>query len=620
MKKTLYFFLMCVCVALVVSCGDDDSDDKGGGGNNGGGSSANMGVNNTTDRAVTGGVQQVGMSYADVMGYQNGFTDDLLAEINAYGFVGVYYGTSPSNLDGRAACSYHEGRNIYITIPHLEAGKKYYYRMVISIRDIVYKGQEIGTFTTKEVSFNGAMSATASDITFHHARLTGSVNTSSLSEKELYFQGLAYSKNKSDLSANLYQKLKNAESVYDPNLLVVPQSGSDYESFGGQYVNGDLHFMISSNLETTATLDPGTTFYYCPLLIIGGKSVAGTVQEATLRSIPDQSGFVDLGLNCCFDARNLGATSVYDVGKKYWLSEAKSLASQQSGRNVRVPSQTDIEELKKCKIEYIDNGVLLTGPNGNQIFIPVYELDRTEVVMIGNDGLLTSTSSSSTWYGTTYTYYDFVNGELRFFTEYSSSYRYVRLVSDSPTTSGGGGGSGGGGSSSDGTPHSINDVVGTYTAYEGKYSYDDQKWTYYADYQIEITAQSGSSQYLYITNFWEGGKTVEAIFDSTTGTISIYDGQTVFTHDTYGDFEILVYDDQDYNYYSRPLDITYNTEYGYYRTPIYGLFCTSGGFYPYITYMKKNSDTASARAQNSQPQTRQKKRLGKPQPQRRRKL
>ena len=110
---------------------------------------------------------------------------------------------------------------------------------------------------------------------------------------------------------------------------------------------------------------------------------------------------------------------------------------------------------------------------------------------------------------------------------------------------------------------------------------------------------------------------VEGEFDSTTGTITIYDFQTVFTDPQYGNFEVMLYNSEESSYSSRPLEFTYYSDEGYYCTPIYGLFCNTGGFYPYVTYMKKNSSSASARSQGRQPQTRQKKQLGKPKPLRR---
>lgn len=36
-----------------------------------------------------------------------------------------------------------------------------------------------------------------------------------------------------------------------------------------------------------------------------------------------------------------------------------------------MPTKEQVEELNQCKTEVIDNGVLLTGLNGNQLFIPI---------------------------------------------------------------------------------------------------------------------------------------------------------------------------------------------------------------------------------------------------------
>lgn len=611
MNKTLVF-LLCIFTAMAVGC--SSGGDNGGGGNNSGGSGnsnssnnsdPNMGASNTTDISVTGGVQEVGMTYAEVLTYQNRWkSNDELTTLRAGGYLGIFYGTSPTALTKYIKCSSYDVRTIKTTIAHLEAGKTYYYRAVIGSLDLDFQGQEIGTFTTREFQFNGAMTATADNITFHRANLTGNVNTSSLNEKETFFKGLAYSKNMSDFSDNIYQKLKNAKSENNKyGIIEIVQSDVDYEIFGGFYGNGDMHFVVDGDMKLNVNMQPGNTFYYCPFIIIGGKYKIGSVKDATLRTLPEQTGFVDLGLSVLWDARNLGADTQFDLGNTYTLSKATSLVKQQYGSSAHIPSREEVEELNKCKIEGIDNGVLITGLNGNQIFIPNDELkESNSVQLIDNGGFLTSTSSWSSTFGSSYTYFNFTTDEVKFFTGYSDAARLVRLVSD--------GGSGGG--IDNGTPQTVDDVIGTYTAFERAYDYNEQKWYNYEDYQITITAQEGSTEYLYITNFWDGGKTVEGYFDSTTGTISIFSSQAVYTHETYGDLEVLIYNSEDNSYYEKPLEFTYNTEDGYYKSPIYGLFCSSGGWYPFVTYIKKNLNSASARAQNHQPQLQRKKLYSKP--------
>lgn len=581
MRKPLSF-LLCLFAAIAVGCskGDDGNDfgDENPGGNVASNSSPDMGKDNTTDVVVTGGVEAVGMTYADVLTYQNNWTDNEdLGHLRAGGYIGVYYGSSPSSLTKYVRCSSFDGRTIHTTIDHLEAGKTYYYQAIIGDGDTDFKGSEVGTFTTKDISFNGAMTATADNITFYHAQLTASVNTSSLAEKETFFEGLVYSKNKADLTGNIYQKLKDAESEAKEGSIEIVQPDADHENFGGFYGNGDMHFVVGQDMQLNVSMQPGNTFYYCPFIIIGGKSVCGKVTEATLRTLPEQTGFIDLGLSVLWDARNLGAETQFDLGNTYTLSQATSLVQQQYGNDARIPSREEVEELNKCKIEWIDNGVLITGLNGNQIFLPSEKLDQTSLVIIGTTGFHTTTTSWNSTFGYSYTYFDSNGEQMQFFKSPTDDARLVRLVSDS------------GGGSSDGTPQTIDDVVGTYTAYDAWWNNTQQEWEYYADYTITITAQYSGSQYLYITNMWNSGKTVEAMFNEDTGSITLFHDQCIVTDPDLGDLKIMAYKDG-----NADIQITYKPSTGNFSTDTYFLYNNNGSVYgPYGTILRRTSGTGS---------------------------
>ena len=246
--KKCYWILGLLAVALTSCSGGGDGD----GGNDY--INPNKGVNNTTDFAVTGGVQATGMTYADLTGYVN-IPDDYqksAATNNLVFRVGVYYGESESSLT-KVEYGSRSGRTFTVTLKGLQAGKTYYYKSFLDWGNSGYGWEywdnlgtatEVGSFTTKPAAFNGTMTTgKPSDITFFTASISASVDVSSLNAKETYIKGLIYSQNQSALSSQLAQKLSQAAKESTSGG-VIEITGDGY--YGG-YVNGDLHFNISDN-------------------------------------------------------------------------------------------------------------------------------------------------------------------------------------------------------------------------------------------------------------------------------------------------------------------------------------------------------------------------------------
>lgn len=387
MNKKSFLMLMITMVLNFSACGggdDFEGGNNGGGnnrGNNGGGSNSNMGVDNTTDMAVTGGVQEIGMTYADVIGYINNMDDVRkgIEDANANFIVGVYYGESEYSMNKRAYGALVDSRTYIVTIPGLEAGKTYYYKSLLewdhpafTYEDylshksefFIAEGKETGKFTTKQAAFEGKISANpATNITFLHAKASGSIDLSSLNKKETYIQGFAYSSNKSSLTGQLADRLERSEMAYP-----------DMYSFTSLRVDGDLFFETDGDLEATLEGEGGSTVYYSPYLIISGKSFTGEIGEAKLRDLPVRDGFVDLGLGVKWAAVNLNASSPWDTGGTRSEDGADYAVKEQFGSNAMMPTKEQVLELaEKCTIKEIDNGLLITGPNGNQIFLPLME-------------------------------------------------------------------------------------------------------------------------------------------------------------------------------------------------------------------------------------------------------
>lgn len=94
------------------------------------------------------------------------------------------------------------------------------------------------------------------------------------------------------------------------------------------------------------------------------EGVGGTVGEG-----------IDLGLSVKWADQNIGASLPQEAGKPLAWSEAASTASSVWGDGWRVPTEWEWQELyDKCVWQWTVNsgvpGRLITGPNGNSIFMP----------------------------------------------------------------------------------------------------------------------------------------------------------------------------------------------------------------------------------------------------------
>lgn len=378
MRRLYYLMLMAAMMLSFSACGGSDGGDDDGGNR---GSNANMGAGNTTDVMVTGGVLETGMTYARVKGYGNGFDNEYnpytLADANYYGNLGVVYGTSKNSLNKTSTLTtVVDRRTMEITIRDLKPNTTYYYCVDWWGDGFDYMAKEIGTFTTKDATFNGQMTTSdAEEVTFRHATIASHVNTSSLNNLEVFHQGIVYSQNATDLSGALANKLYQATKVESNSggiELVMTGGGDGITYYYGHYQNGNLHFNMSSENGNSIMLDvePGTTVYYCPLLVIGDKSFTGNVKQLTTRDLPVKSGYVDLGLSCLWSATNIDASSPWDMGYSSAYYDSASSAASDRSNGGRLPTKAEAEELNSCQLEYVDNGLLITGPNGNQIFLP----------------------------------------------------------------------------------------------------------------------------------------------------------------------------------------------------------------------------------------------------------
>ena len=264
--------------------------------------------------------------------------------------VGVLYGEKEDELT-EMAYGERVGRKISVTVRGLKPNTKYYYKAFVETEECNFVGKKIASFTTKKAEFRGGMTATASDITFKQVKISYNVDVSRLSEKEIYETALVFSTKPISLSPHeMLQKFLNKnERGYIDNLC----------------------FIQNKSQMAYITCPVGSTFYYCTIFTIGGELFMSKVQNGSLRQFSVESDFVDLGLSCDWASMNLDSRSPFNLGSDRRLDKVDAIIESRYGKGYSLPTEEQVKELNSCHLEVIDEGVLVTGPNGKQIYIPM---------------------------------------------------------------------------------------------------------------------------------------------------------------------------------------------------------------------------------------------------------
>ena len=184
---------------------------------------------------------------------------------------------------------------------------------------------------------------------------------------------------------------------------------SSVPSVGGQEIrvgsNGDGNYTYS-----LSGLKDNTTYYYCAYLLVDDQYTYGDVRSFTTEKKKDEitpGQMVDLGLSVKWAGWNVGASRPEEYGGYYAWGELEEkddydydtyqyidqqiwryifigdnisgtqydVARVQWGGNWRMPTLLECQELiEKCSWEWMAykgvNGMMVTGPNGNSIFLP----------------------------------------------------------------------------------------------------------------------------------------------------------------------------------------------------------------------------------------------------------
>ena len=405
-QPMFYVLMLCVTLGLVCACGDEEDDPiqepdteqtTPGGGDSASDDSADP-SGNTTDIAVTGLVDVYGCTYADISGYANLYQ---LPAGSGNPVIGVEVN---DGLYTRTASAL-EGNHFCVTFDDLRPGVEYKYRSFVRYAGITHYAADYRTFTTKP-AYSVASTGAASDVTDREATVTTQIQSSSVDARERLQFGVAYS-----VSA----------SALHPDSLFAEVSFYLNDVENGEYT------------VTLTKLSDNTTYYYASYTSFGGVYLFSDVKSFTTEE--ERHEAVDLGLSVKWATCNVGASSPEEYGGYYawgeteeksdydwdtykWckgsydsmtkyctdsnygtvdgktvLEPSDDVAHVKWGGSWRMPTLDEIKELcNNCTWQWTTyngvNGQLVTGPNGNSIFLPAAGYrDGTDLDSRGSYGL-----------------------------------------------------------------------------------------------------------------------------------------------------------------------------------------------------------------------------------------
>lgn len=267
----------------LLSCNPEDDVDSG----------RDTSSSSVSDVVVTGGVDELGCTFAVVGGYVN---FDLLPT-GSEPIVGVELeknvAGNGSNGTLQLMASLFKDGDFMVSLTNLIPATEYKYRSFATYGNTTYYG-EYSTFTTKAV-INIASTNEANNITHRSAIITSLADTTAWGTKENVYVGVAYAVSRSAICTG--------------------------GVFGSQKVlSSDV--VDSEYVVTLTDLVEGSTYYYAAFTEVGGTYVFSSVKEfETLLFDHKEAEAVDLGLSVQWASWNVGAECPEDYGCYYAWGE-----------------------------------------------------------------------------------------------------------------------------------------------------------------------------------------------------------------------------------------------------------------------------------------------------------
>lgn len=360
------FFLLVMGFSMnfmCVACGDDEDNE-----------SVTDPSKNTTDIAVTGKVDKYGCTYANISGYAN---LNLLPTGTGNPEIGIelLLADYEDGYADKEITNTMTGNSFTVKFDDLYPDSEYKYRSFVKYGGLTHYG-EYRTFTTRP-AYNVTSTGDVSDVTYATATFTTYVQLTSVDADDNIKVGVAYATSKDAIHSDSTFRMKTVYTEDDDECVI---------TIDGLFVN--------------------TTYYYASFTFFNGVYAFSNIKSFTTKNVA-----VDLGLSVKWATCNVGAFSPEEYGDYFAWSETKPKSSYFSDNSItyglspselesrgiigsdgnltaahdaatanwggswRMPTFDEIKELLyNCIWKWTTcngvNGQLVTGPNGNSIFLP----------------------------------------------------------------------------------------------------------------------------------------------------------------------------------------------------------------------------------------------------------
>ncbi len=237
---------------------------------------------------------------------------------------------------------------------------------------------------------------------------------------------------------------------------------------------------------------------------------------------------------------------------KATLDNTDDAAYVKLGANWHIPTITDIFELyTKCSWTITTrngvNGLLVTGPNGNSIFLPCAGYKRgSSLALAGRDGFYWGNQYDSSFCcDATTIWFSRELGHPGFFEYYyyqRDRGHTIRPVANKSAASG-----------------EIRDIIaGSYTVREYT-SNDFVTWKPYRSYEMTISSKNPYSAIVEVTNLFNGDKTITGTLDTKSGDITLDPVPVIYYLTQYGDVHAYLYDAVNEDISDSPITLKYSS-------------------------------------------------------------
>ena len=280
-KRFFILWTLFLSIIAVTSCSGDEEN------------VIDDGSANTSDVAVTGLIEECGVTYATISGYVN---LQLLTSVGSNPSIGVELGEVKITEDGESLQNIKTktttelvGKQFMVDVSGLKVGCKYKYRSFVKAGGITYYGG-YRNFSTKEF-INLTTTGDVSDITFTSACITSGIDKESINSKETYSIGVAYSTVSSKLHPDStfnaisfpINELKDETYTISLNRLLTETTYhyASYTKAGDTYRFGEIKSFLTKSLQGHLTTGDASDVTFSTATIKGTSSVASLYSSGT---------------------------------------------------------------------------------------------------------------------------------------------------------------------------------------------------------------------------------------------------------------------------------------------------------------------------------------------------